>query len=111
MPNTAYRKRYRERNKDKEELWQRRTHLKSKYNLTEEQYNEMLRLQNGVCAICRQPESAMRRGKIRNLCVDHCHTTGQVRGLLCVACNLSIGYLKDSALLLRVAADYIEKRG
>jgi hypothetical protein len=76
----------------------------------------MLIKQNGVCAICRKPETTYRKSHIkgsdpvlRRLSVDHCHTTKKVRGLLCGNCNHSIGKMKDDPALLRAAADYLEK--
>ena len=57
----------------------------------------MFDTQNGVCASCGQPEwrEDHRTGKIRELCVDHDHATGAVRGLLCDDCNVAVGRLKD----------------
>src|SRR6185312_3236559 len=63
--------------------------LQTKYGISLEQYEEMLARQGGGCAVCgTQP------GKQR-LDVDHCHETGVVRGLLCRACNVSLGALKE----------------
>ena len=71
----------------------------------------MLVEQNGVCAICRQPESRTWHGvkKQTDLAVDHCHETKRVRGLLCHKCNSILGYVKDSPVVLRTAADYLER--
>ncbi len=79
-----------------------------KYGLALEDYAKMLVEQGGVCAICRLPPKG---GKASNAClnVDHDHKTGRVRGLLCAACNLAIGKLKDSPALLREAAAYLER--
>lgn len=75
-------------------LIDRNKHLKRKYGITVEQYNEMLRNQNGTCKICNR---ACKTGKF--LAVDHCHKTGKVRGLLCALCNTNLGriekYLND----------------
>ena len=79
------------------------------FGITLEEYNRMLRQQNGVCAICFEPETAKRLGKTLRLAVEHCHTTGKVRGLACRRCNSTMGYVKDSSLLLRSMADYLEK--
>ena len=73
-------------------------------------YNEMLQQQNFVCAICLRPETFLGRGgKIRPLCVDHCHTTGKVRGLLCNSCNVALGNLNDDYQRILNAAEYIRK--
>lgn len=74
-----------------------------KFNLTPEQYAEMLAYQNGLCAICNNPPEKQR------LAVDHDHETGQIRGLLCRGCNLGIGYLKDNILTLESAILYLNK--
>jgi hypothetical protein len=76
-----------------------------KYNLSPKAYNQMLAQQNGVCAICREPE---RDG--RSLSVDHDHRTGRVRSLLCSGCNKAIGFLRESPLLARAAAMYLEQQ-
>lgn len=78
--------------------------LKRRYGLTVADYDQMFASQGGVCALCKR--SCIRE---RRLSVDHCHTTGKVRGLLCVACNLALGYLKDSPTLFRLAAEYLER--
>ena len=54
--------------------YQRKLDLKKLYGLTVEQYEEMLRVQNGCCAICKQPQ----RGKRKHLCVDHCHKSNEL---------------------------------
>lgn len=81
----------------------RRYNLKRQFNISPEDYDEILSLQNGVCAICG---STCKTG--RRLAVDHCHMTGRIRGLLCSECNNGIGKLKDSPDLLRAAISYLE---
>jgi len=83
--------------------------LKHVYGITLEQYNEMFQAQNGVCKICRQPETKFVNKKICKLAVDHCHETKIVRGLLCYACNVGIGFFKHNAKFLRNAALYCEE--
>lgn len=65
--------------------------LKNTYGITVEDFDRMLTEQGGVCKICLSGPS----GRFKYLCVDHCHTTGKVRGLLCHACNKSLGFLED----------------
>jgi hypothetical protein len=76
-------------------------------------YNNMVTEQGNTCALCKKPETAIdgQTGRIRDLCVDHCHKTGNVRGLLCSNCNRGIGHLKDSADLCYSAGDYLRSRG
>jgi hypothetical protein len=80
-----------------------------KYNIDKETYEALLLQQNQVCAICLQPETLMQRNKTILLSVDHCHTTGKVRGLLCAACNVSIGRMNDDISRLQRAIDYLRK--
>lgn len=69
----------------------------------------MLLQQNGVCAICKNAETKIESGSVRSLSVDHNHTTGAVRGLLCANCNLAIGYACDDVSILRNAIAYLQK--
>ncbi len=79
--------------------------LVSQYGITEDQFQKMLEQQGGKCALCPVVFSSEGR---RNLCVDHDHDTGRVRGLLCARCNTSIGQLGDNADGLRKALAYLE---
>ena len=79
---------------------ERKYKYKSNFNITIEQYDEMFKTQNGVCAICGE------KIKIR-LCIDHCHKTLKVRGLLCSHCNLGLGYFKDNLDILASATSYL----
>lgn len=72
-----------------------------KYGITLEQYEAMLAEQGGVCAICLKDDT------LKRLAVDHCHSLGTVRGLLCQSCNLSIGRMGDDPDQLRRAAAYL----
>jgi len=67
--------------------WREKT-LWYRYGLTLDDYNQMLRRQNGACAICKKPQEETR------LYVDHCHTTHHVRALLCPKCNTTVGQLE-----------------
>lgn len=83
--------------------------LRTTYGITTEQYQEMLEKQGGKCAICKREQSARHgtNGTIFRLSVDHCHSTGKVRGLLCNDCNRAIGLLRDEVGLLQNAIDYL----
>ena len=83
--------------------YMRSAKLKSRYGMTVEDYDAMVVQQNGKCAVCHTPPEHGRR-----LCVDHCHATGKVRGLLCDPCNRGLGQLKDDPSLLRALLAYLE---
>lgn len=81
---------------------------RSRYGITPERYAEMLKQQNGVCAICA---SSPRPGGVRSasrLHVDHDHETGVVRRLLCNSCNQGLGYFGDNIETLTLALEYLK---
>lgn len=80
-----------------------------RFEMTAEEYRTLLEEQGHVCAICLQPEAAIdpRNGRVKALAVDHNHTTGAKRGLLCGNCNKGIGNLGDSPERLIAAAAYL----
>lgn len=75
--------------------------------ITSEEYEEWYKKQNYRCAICSS--FGCNRRTARKLCVDHCHKTGRVRGLLCHRCNTAIGLLDDSIDKLLKAIKYLHK--
>jgi hypothetical protein len=83
--------------------------LRASFGLSLEDYELMLAAQDGACAICKQPETHKRNGKVKALAVDHDHATGKVRGLLCFDCNTAIGKMKDSPEILTSAIRYLER--
>lgn len=90
---------YRKRRKEEIALANKKWLLKSKYGLTEEQYETKKKLQGQRCAICNQ---------VKNLCVDHNHKTGRIRGLLCHNCNTALGFLKENTDYLFNAIRYLQ---
>lgn len=104
-----YWKKYYKENKEKLIKKGRVNKLKNKYGLTIKDYNNMLKQQGGVCAICRKKEKDKRNDKIKNLAVDHNHKTGKVRGLLCAECNKSIGYSNEDISILQKCIKYLKK--
>ncbi len=88
-------------------LRKRKTYLKRHYNITIDEYEDMLAQQAGGCAICGSCEPGNKRNKV--LHVDHDHTTGAVRGLLCQSCNHMLGGAKDDTSILRRGIMYLEK--
>lgn len=101
---------HRERRKaDMREAYQRSKwcgHLMRKYGVTREQYEQMLIDQGGVCALCSTGEAGGRGNRFH---VDHCHTTGKVRQLLCNACNHMLGCARDKPEVLLAAAEYLTR--
>lgn len=101
----------------------RAKNLWTKYKITPGAYDALRAQQGYRCAICGGHEDVLpgeRRGRPRRdgsppsrsvkLGVDHCHATGRVRGLLCIDCNVVLGYLKDDVARALAAAQYL-KRG
>jgi|SRR6185312_1803343 len=80
-------------------------HLRRKYGITLDQYNELLVLQGGVCGICKGlPVGKTKNGKPSSRYdVDHDHATGKVRGLLCHSCNVMLGQARDRIDVLNAA--------
>jgi len=101
-------RKYRQEHKEKINDKQKKSHLKRRYGITFEQYNELLVQQGGVCAICLQPETSISPlSKVfKNLAIDHNHKNGEIRALLCSRCNTALGLFNDSALLLEAAKRY-----
>ena len=79
------------------------------YSVDAARYQEMLREQGGVCAICSQGEKSPDKasGKLKDLAIDHDHKTGKVRNLLCSACNRGLGLFRDDPALLDTARNYL----
>ncbi len=91
-------------NRDKFHSYQR----KERYGISEVDFKEMLARQNGVCAICGNAETSTFRGRVKNMCVDHCHETNIVRGLLCGKCNTALGLMCDDTERMANAIVYVE---
>tara|TARA_R110000803_G_scaffold79057_1_gene144446 strand:+ start:11752 stop:12318 length:567 start_codon:yes stop_codon:yes gene_type:complete len=82
--------------------------LKKKYGISIDDYDLMYKAQKGLCAICKQVETTTRSNGARYvLSVDHCHTTGLVRALLCTHCNTALGGFKENIKTLKSAIKYI----
>lgn len=90
---------YKFNNKDKV----RTVNLKCKYGIDAAQFDEILKQQNFRCAICGISQAETNR----YLCVDHCHRSKKVRGLLCTRCNAGIGNFKESTENLLKAINYV----
>jgi|VirMetMinimDraft_7_1064189.scaffolds.fasta_scaffold152421_2 hypothetical protein len=86
------------------EYYQNRS-LLGRYGITLEDYNKMLLLQESRCKIC----DVHQKHCDKRLAVDHCHTTGEVRGLLCQHCNTGLGQFRDNTAFLKEAINYLEQ--
>jgi hypothetical protein len=84
---------------------ERKYRLDRKYGLTLDEYHEMLSAQGSTCAICEADEPGG-RGSWH---VDHCHSGGHVRGILCFRCNFALGLLRDDPSIFSRAAEYLLK--
>lgn len=73
------------------------------YGLTEEDVAAMYEEQCGLCALCILP--------MKKMCVDHCHDTGKVRGLLCGSCNTGLGMFKDNTEVMKRGIAYVKSCG
>lgn len=94
-------KKYRTENREKVLAQKRFASL----GVTHEQYQAMLKEQKECCAVCGIHQT----GRKYRLSVDHCHATGQIRGLLCGFCNTGIGLFKDNISLMEKASAYLSK--
>lgn len=99
----SYRNQWKLDNLDQWKVYQRRHKLKKNYGLTVDDWYELLESQGGVCAIC----GIDKPGHGTNWCVDHCHETGKVRGILCHACNVGLGNFKDNPDTIAAAFAYL----
>lgn len=72
-----------------------------KYGISKKDYKEMRKKQNQRCFICNE--------KCKELVIDHCHKTGEIRKLLCRRCNSSLGFIKENVNILRNMISYLEK--
>lgn len=97
--NREWRKKNAEKVKEANRRYALTHKLKNKYNLTEEEYDIALKESGGKCQICKQE---------RKLFIDHCHTTGRFRGLICSQCNSALGMMEDLPDRLQAAANYLQ---
>lgn len=92
--------------RDKNRSRYRDTYLKREYGISNEDYESMRESQNNCCAICGIHETKAITGILH---LDHCHNTGTVRGLLCVACNTALGKVNDDPKILERMIEYLRR--
>ena len=98
-------RRYASKNSTEHALKQRNRALRHRYGLSQQEYQDMFKEQCGVCYLCKKPQSGN-----KPLFVDHCHTTGKTRKLLCARCNTFIGYIETTPHLLDDLKAYIDNK-
>lgn len=91
----AYAKNYYEKNKQEISF----KNKQKRTGITDQEYEKLLKDQDGFCALCGT--------KQETLCIDHCHETDKIRGLLCHRCNMGIGFFNDDPILLKEAIRYL----
>lgn len=99
-----YRFEYYKQNPDKKKLTNRKSQL-VKYKLTIDQFDQLYLKQQGRCLGCDVHQSELNK----RISVDHCHKTGQVRGLLCQPCNTILGLCKEDQIILSNLINYLNK--
>lgn len=90
--------------KPEQKAYNREYRLINLYGIDSETYNEMFAEQEGRCSICGTHQTELKT----ILCVDHSHSTGKVRGLLCAKCNSLLGYAEDNPEILKSAIEYLK---
>lgn len=78
-------------------------HIRRAFGWTAADYDSALSKQGGVCGICKGPPDKV------HFCIDHCHKTGVIRGLLCSRCNRSMGAFSDSPEMIQTVKEYLER--
>lgn len=83
--------------------------MKRDYGITLEQYDKMFEQQKGLCVLCGKSETKThpKTGVLFRLSVDHNHSTGQIRKLLCSRCNLFVGQVENNLDLIKSIIKYL----
>ncbi len=103
-------KNYNKKCPEKYELWKRKSQYRRRYGIEFSDVKKMFENQKGLCAICAcvLPRWSEIHG-LGKSCLDHCHKSKKVRGVLCRKCNLCLGFSGDRAEVLELAAKYLRK--
>lgn len=97
-----YFKEYYKKNK-KDFFWRG---IKTRFGMTQEQFWQLYELQNGCCGLCEKPFQGFSR---TDLHIDHDHETNEIRGLLCMTCNVGLGMLGDTVNGIERALNYLRR--
>ena len=106
--NTKIHRQWRTKNRSKSRFYALKHRLLQRYNMSLEEYQALLDKHNHVCAICGQPERTSYNGIPKLMSVDHDHTTGKIRGILCNNCNRALGLIGDNPEFFQKALAYLE---
>ena len=93
-------------------VWEHATRIKKTYGITLIQFDELLKKQNGNCALCKKPLDIImgsNKRKARKPAIDHNHKTGKIRGLLHGKCNSGLGLFDEDIEKLQHAVEYLKK--
>ncbi len=100
-------RRFRRNNPGKDREYSLKSALKTKYDMTLDQYYDMVKAQENKCAICKSTDPK-RKNSLRFF-VDHDHKTNKVRGLLCHRCNLAVGWMEDQVTIVEAVKEYLTR--
>ena len=78
-----------------------------RYGVTAPERKKLLREQNNSCKICKKKVKFTGDGRQEGACLDHCHETGRVRGILCGNCNTWLGYCENQKINLKEVENYM----
>ncbi len=92
-------------NSPETKLKYRKAYIERTFKISYSFYEKLLDSQKGVCSICSKPETS---SKNKYLSVDHDHSTGKIRGLLCNSCNRALGYFYDNIKIMKNAIKYLK---
>ncbi len=98
-------KEFREKYPDKNKESIRNATLKAKYGITSKQYDELFASQGYKCAVC----NCTQNNGYGKMPVDHCHTTGKIRAILCQSCNVTLGKVEEKEEILLALIEYLRK--
>ena len=100
--------RYAKKSQEKRTRYMAAYKRKQRYGVTSEEYDAILKDQDGCCAICGSDNPRHKTKSEFDL--DHCHATGAIRGVLCSPCNRALGLFQDDPEVLQRAIDYLKRR-
>lgn len=99
---------WRERNREYKGRADKNFLLKKRFGITLREFERLLQAQNGICAICKKPETQIsKHGSVQMLAANRNPSTGQVHGLLCAACRFGLVKLKNDTANLQSAIAYL----